>query len=77
MGLIKLFIFLVLAYVALTFWRQMKAAQADRRRTTNHQQAPKMVRCAQCQLHLPEHLAIRADDKWYCCSEHRDVARKA
>lgn len=76
MGLIKLFILLVLAYVALTFWRQMKAAQADRRRSTPQQQAPKMVRCAQCHVHLPEHLAIRDNDQWYCCSEHRDVARQ-
>lgn len=77
MGLIKLFILLVLAYIALIFWRQMKAAQADRRRTPPPpQQAPKMVRCAQCQVHLPEHLAIRGGDNWYCCSEHRDVDRQ-
>lgn len=72
MGLIKLFILLVLAYIAFVFWRQFKAAQAEKHRTPP-QQPPKMVRCAQCQLHLPEHLALRQDDKWYCCSEHRDV----
>lgn len=73
MGLIKLFIFLALAYIAFSFWRRMKAAQADRKRQAPPSQAPKMVRCAQCQLHLPETLALRRDDKWYCCSEHRDV----
>ena len=74
MGLIKLFILLVLAYIAFVFWRQWKAAQAERRRAgPPPNQPPKMVRCAQCQLHLPEHLALRQDDKWYCCSEHRDV----
>ena len=75
MGLIKLLILLALGYVAYTIWRRMKAAQADRQRNTPPPQAPRMVRCVQCQLHLPENLALRQDDKWYCCSEHRDVDR--
>lgn len=73
MGLIKLVILLALAYLAFSFWRRLKAAQADKRRATPPPQAPRMVRCAQCQLHLPENLALRQADKWYCCSEHRDV----
>ncbi|CEA05811.1 hypothetical protein BN1049_02282 [Pseudomonas saudimassiliensis] len=74
MGLIKLFIILVLAYIAFVFWRQWKAAQTEKRRAAPPpQQSPRMVRCQQCQLHLPEHLALRQGNKWYCCSEHRDV----
>ncbi len=73
MGLIKLFILLVLIYLAFTFWRQRKAWQADKRRASSPQQPAKMVRCNQCQLHLPERLAIRQGDDWYCCSEHRDA----
>lgn len=76
MGLIKLFILIVLAYIALTFWRQMKAGQADRRRNRTESNATNMVRCAHCQLHLPEHLAIRDGENWYCSCEHRDVDRK-
>ena len=72
MGLIKLLILLALGYIAYTVWRRMKAVQADRQRRTPPSQAPRMVRCAQCQLHLPESLALRQDDKWYCSSEHRD-----
>ena len=73
MGLIKLLIFLALAYLAFSFWRRLKAAQADKQRQPPPPQAPAMVRCAQCQLHLPQSLALRLNDKWYCCSEHRDV----
>lgn len=72
MGLIKLFILLVLAYIAWVFWRRLQATRADKLRP-KPSQAPRMVRCAQCQLHLPENLALRQDDKWYCSSEHRDV----
>lgn len=77
MGMIKLFIFLVLAYIAFVFWRQMKTIKAEKRRGASPQHPPKMVRCAQCQLHLPEHLALRQGDKWYCCSEHRDVDQQS
>lgn len=73
MGLIKLIIVLVLAVIAYRFWRRMKAAQAAGRHSTSPPPAPRMVRCTQCQLHLPENLALRRDDKWYCSSEHRDV----
>ena len=76
MGLIKLLIFLALAYLAFSFWRRIKAAQADRQRPSPPPQAAKMVRCAQCQLHLPETLALRQNDQWYCCSEHRDVDQR-
>jgi uncharacterized protein len=73
MGLIKLILLLVLAVIVYRLWRQMKTAQADKRRSTSPPPAPRMVRCAQCQLHLPENLALRQDDRWYCSSEHRDV----
>ena len=76
MGLIKLLILLGLAYVTFLFWRRLQAAQVEKRRSAPPPQAPRMVRCAQCQLHLPETLALRRDDKWYCCSEHRDVDQR-
>ena len=71
MGLIRLLIVLALAYAAYLFWRRFQAAKANQHRPP--EAAPRMVRCAQCQVHLPEDRALRQHNKWYCCSEHRDV----
>ena len=76
MGLIRLLIVLALVYTAWVLWRRWQAAQTSRRNSAPPPRAPRMVRCAQCQLHLPENLALRQDDKWYCCSEHRDVEQR-
>tara|TARA_R110000751_G_scaffold104237_2_gene199688 strand:- start:102 stop:404 length:303 start_codon:yes stop_codon:yes gene_type:complete len=75
MGLIKLIILGVLVWLALTLWRR---AQLTRQRNATsapkRDQAPVMVRCAHCQVHLPQERALRADDVWFCCAEHRDAA---
>lgn len=31
-----------------------------------------MVRCHKCSLHLPKSEAIKHNDRYYCCEEHRD-----
>src|SRR5690554_7944661 len=56
MGLIRFLILLALAYVAYLLWRRFKAARAESRRH-DAPEPERMVRCAQCQLHLPENLA--------------------
>lgn len=35
----------------------------------------KMVRCAQCGVHMPESESIRDDGAHYCSAEHRRAAR--
>ena len=30
-----------------------------------------MVRCAQCGVHVPEKIALKSGEKYYCCDEHR------
>ncbi|MCK9202193.1 MAG: hypothetical protein M0P59_13905 [Gallionella sp.] len=35
-----------------------------------------MVRCAHCGVHLPRSESIKAGDKFYCSTEHRDAARR-
>lgn len=30
----------------------------------------KMVKCATCQLYIPEHQAYQFQGKYYCCKEH-------
>lgn len=79
MGLIKLIILALLAWFALRLWRGLQQQQVQQRRqhSARAQQEPSlMVRCAQCQIHLPQDSALRADDHWYCCAEHRDAHRQ-
>ena len=71
MGL-KLIIFLGLAWAVYALVRR-----ARRPRSAPHRQAGKstsvdMVRCDRCGTHLPKPEALRKDDQWYCCPEHRD-----
>jgi len=36
------------------------------------QQVERMVRCAKCGLHIPQHEALRAGKRFYCSPAHRD-----
>lgn len=76
MGLIKLLVLIAVVFAALTLWRQFQAKRDSRRSATAKAKAamPKpMVRCSQCRIHLPEDQAVRANQHWYCCAEHRDA----
>lgn len=78
MGLIKFIILLVLAYVALRFWRQYKARQANQARTRAATDAPtQMVRCSHCKVYLPETQALHQDQRWYCSKNHLEADRDA
>ncbi|POB05120.1 PP0621 family protein [Halopseudomonas oceani] len=73
MGLIKLIILAALVWAALRFWRALQQQRTPQHSSQQPQtDAPVMVRCAQCQVHLPQSRALRAGDQWYCCAEHRD-----
>ncbi|WP_341707816.1 PP0621 family protein [Halopseudomonas sp.] len=73
MGLIKLIILAALVWVGLRFWRALQHQRTSQQTPDQAPpDAPVMVRCAQCQVHLPQSRALRAGDQWYCCAEHRD-----
>ncbi|MFQ5659737.1 MAG: PP0621 family protein [Gammaproteobacteria bacterium] len=41
----------------------------------HHNRPPsKMVRCGYCRLYLTQDEAIREDDQFYCCPEHKHLA---
>lgn len=76
MGL-KLLIFLGLAWAV---YGLVQRARAGRRTPTRPSPdrtggTEDMVRCAHCDMHLPKSEALRSDDRWYCCREHRDADR--
>lgn len=74
MGLIKFIILVVLIFAALAFWRQLKAWQSKAPSPPPAGSPLLMVRCAKCDLHLPQNQAVSDGSKWYCCQAHRDEA---
>lgn len=74
MGLIKLIILVALVIGAVMLWRRFKAWQlSSQQGATRSAQPALMVRCAECQLHLPKDQALQAGNQWYCCAAHRDA----
>lgn len=74
MGVVKLVVLIVLVIGLMMLWRRFKAWQQTARNKAAAPPRPAlMVRCAQCQLHLPQDQAIRSANQWYCCNAHRDA----
>lgn len=34
-----------------------------------------MVRCGHCGVHLPKHESVSSDGLYFCCEEHRSLAK--
>jgi hypothetical protein len=34
---------------------------------------PEVVPCCYCDLHVPKTEALKKNDRYYCCSQHRDT----
>ncbi len=65
--LIFLFAIVALVYLLLkSFRKQPKSSNSP-------SVAEDMVRCAHCGLHCPAGESIRAEEKYFCCADHRDV----
>lgn len=76
MGLIKLMVLIAVVIGLVILWRRFKAWQINsQQRQPTPTSPPMMVRCAQCQLHLPRDQALQVNDQWYCCDAHRDAGR--
>lgn len=75
MGLIKLMMLVALVIGLVILWRRFKAwkISSQQRPRSGSANPPLMVRCAKCQLHLPQDQALRVNDQWYCCDAHRDT----
>lgn len=72
MGLIKLIILVAAVIGLVMLWRRFKTWQrSNQQRSAAPDRPALMVRCAQCQLHLPQDQALRSGDRWYCCDAHR------
>lgn len=74
----KLIFFLLLVVVALLVLKSIGRASARKGEAENepgHGPAERMVRCAHCGVNLPQSESLAADGKYFCCEEHRRLAR--
>lgn len=67
----RLLFWIALIGLLIWYWKRFKN-RAHKAPVRQEAEAPlSMVRCAQCQLHLPQQQAIKAGGHWYCCEAHR------
>ncbi|MCO7233774.1 MULTISPECIES: PP0621 family protein [unclassified Cobetia] len=73
--IIRLLVFAALFWAGLRLYRmyrQWKLSQDDYGNgNPAEREAQNMVRCAYCDLHLPENDAIRHEALHFCCQEHQ------
>ncbi|MDY7218719.1 PP0621 family protein [Denitrificimonas sp. JX-1] len=75
MGLPRLILFAIIIGGGVWLWRRLQ-----RRSTTAAKQGSAtqtMVRCAHCQVHLPEKRAIKKNQNWFCSPEHLEQGPQA
>lgn len=72
--LIRLIIFAVLFFAGLRLYRMYREWKLDHEASadTSQLEGGQMVRCAWCQVHVPQADALRERDDWFCSSAHRD-----
>ena len=68
---------LLLFVITLVFgamWRMLGGPRQAGGKALRH---ARMVRCAHCDLYLPEEEALRAGEEYYCGEEHRRSGPRA
>ncbi|HTR00642.1 MAG TPA: PP0621 family protein [Candidatus Acidoferrum sp.] len=74
MGFIRLLMLLAIGYFVWlnvkTYLRKQEIRGARAAERSNNEPIP-IVKCRQCQLHLPKHEAVAEGADWFCCEEHR------
>ena len=68
MGLGRLIVIGVVAWLCFRWWQQRRARAADKSRA---QEGGRMVSCETCGVFVPEGDAHRASGKAWRCSQHR------
>lgn len=74
MGLVRLLFWIALIAAAVWLWRRYTCPRR-KRDTTPQPDAQPMVRCAHCQVHLPQAQALQQDGQWFCSQAHLEQSR--
>ena len=67
MGLSRLILLAIIIGGGMWLWRRFKSRPSNPTQNTDTQT---MVRCAHCQVHLPQDRALQRNQQWFCSSEH-------
>jgi len=70
MGLIRLLLFLMVAWLAWRLYRSWRAKLAAPRPAAPLAREP-MVKCALCGVHLPAGQALQHEQEHFCSPDHR------
>ncbi|QXH94142.1 PP0621 family protein [Pseudomonas ogarae] len=67
--MLRLLFWIALIAAAVWFWRKFKSTSSASH-APREQDAPPMVRCAHCGVHLPRDRALALEQQWYCSQAH-------
>ena len=70
----KYLLILLAILVGAWVWRSKRVQPAEPAAPTANPALQDMVRCQQCDLHLPAHEAVRTNDGIFCSEAHARVA---
>lgn len=70
---------LLLLFIFLLFGGLLRMLAGPRRRGASHAapRVPRMVRCAHCELYLPEDEALGSGEQRYCSAEHQALGPRS
>ncbi len=68
-------VLIYLAGIGLIVWILIRLAKNPRTEKKTAKPVDDMVRCARCGMFVPRHEAISDEERYYCCSQHRDEDR--
>ncbi len=74
MGLPRLILFAIIIGGGIWLWRRINSRSSTPAQST---QTQPMIRCAQCDVHVPHERALQKDQHWYCSSQHLAQGPKA
>ncbi|MGE8177964.1 PP0621 family protein [Pseudomonas fluorescens] len=67
--MLRLLFWIALIAAAVWFWRKFKRPD-ETSHASSELDAPPMVRCAHCGVHLPRDRALSLQQQWYCSQAH-------
>lgn len=75
MNLIRLLLIATVVWLAYALFKRWLAGKPPRPKNGTPPVQERMVKCAYCNLHIPESQALHRGHLTYCSPEHRDAHR--